>query len=240
MAFCRQRDFRDQKVTTSASILAALVALGVASCSSANPPVAETRANLRVIDSAQTAPSWNLTADSVITYRIEVPTPRGRDTLIDVVTPLPILIGDSLVVGLRIATKSEDEAERRLFRFRISSGDLDIWPLPPDVWGYYNDVVPSPDGRYLAYVADSDSGTVGVVRELETGREILRGGRGGGCDCDVDLNHARWFPPDSFEIAVAHRDTQGDWHIIAGRASTRSLTVTRVAKEPGWHAQPPH
>jgi hypothetical protein len=108
------------------------------------------------------------------------------------------------------------------------------------VWPYYHDVVLSPDGRYIAYVADEDSGTVGVIRALGTGGEIVRAGAGGGCDCDVDLNHARWFAPDSFEIAVAHTHTGGGWQVIAGRASTKTTSVTRVATEPQWHEQPPH
>jgi hypothetical protein len=173
--------------------------------------------------------------DSVMVYTVEVRTSGGRDTLTDVLTPLPIVVGDSLVVGLRLNRTGQDEAGRLLFRRQLASDSTETWPLPSDVWFYYHDVVPSPDGRYFAYIAREGFGTVAVVRELETGREIVRGGAGGGCECDVDRNHARWFAPDSFEIAVYHIDP--GWQIVAGRASTRTAAVTRLEQEPAWHEQ---
>jgi WD40 repeat protein len=218
-----------------ATLSATVLTLVTASCSSPNSAADLTITQVRVIDSALTAPSWNLMADSVVAYRIAVGTPTSQDTLTDVLTPLPILVGDSILIGLRLSRSSEDAAHRHLFRRRLSPERLETWPLPSDVWSFYNDVAVSPDGRYFAYVAGGDSGTVALVRELETGREILRGGAGGGCDCDVDKNHARWFAPDSFEIAVAHIHTERGWQIVAGRASTRSLSVTAVENEPEWH-----
>jgi hypothetical protein len=168
-----------------------------------------------------------------MTYRVEVRDGTRRDTLNDVLEPLPIVVGDSLIMGLRL---NRDHAARVLFRFRVSSSALEVWSLPSDVWDVYHDIVVSPNGQYFAYVGMGDSGTVAVVREVGTNVEIARGASGGGCECDVDLNHARWFAPDSFEIAVAHTHTDpGGWKLVAGRASERRASVSTLRQEPEWH-----
>lgn len=222
----------------------AIIPLGILALSlaCAAPDSTRDRATepMRVIDSSLTAPSWNTMSDSVVTYRLEVRSAGTLDTLTAIVTPLPVLVDDSLIVGLRVTSRNGDQSERQLFRHNLSSGRLESWALPADVWAYYHDVVPSPNGRYFAYVASSDSGTVAVIRELGTGREVRRAGAGGGCDCDVDRNHARWFAPDSFEVAVDHTHTGRGWEIVAARASGQGLSITQVDKEPEWHASRTH
>jgi hypothetical protein len=103
----------------------------------------------------------------------------------------------------------------------------------------FHDIVPSLDGRYFAYVAEdttlSAQGAYAVVREIGTGRLVFSSTTRGGCDCDVDMNHARWLAPDSFEIAISLIDEPGGWEIVAGRASLRRFHVDRVPKEPVWH-----
>ena len=78
-------------------------------------------------------------------------------------------------------------------------------------------------------------GTYAVVRSLANGEIVARGPGGGGCDCDEDFNHARWFPPDSFEIAVAHTNTKGGWERVSGKASARRIHVDTLTDEPDWH-----
>jgi hypothetical protein len=201
----------------------------------ASPPASPSTVAIRVVDSTSTSPGWDPMSDEVTVYRVEVGTGERRDTIADVLAPLPIISGDSLIVGLRLRRHGTNDAYRVLFRRRATASTLETWALPPDVWYLAHDVVPSPDGRHLAYVGQDDRGTVAVVRELRTGLEVARGGEGGGCNCDVDTNHARWFAPDSFEIAVAHTATDRGWRIVAGRASTRRVHVTTLSKEPKWH-----
>jgi hypothetical protein len=195
---------------------------------------------LRVVDSLE-APGWNAMADASTIYRVEARGARGVRLVDSVLAPLPIVVDDSLLIGLRLSVSGagdEREGERRLFRLHLASGRLEIWSAPSDAWYVALDVVPSPDGRYVAYVADDTGrgGTHAAVRELATGALVLRGPGGGGCDCDVDMNHARWFAPDSFEIAVAHTaDDGGGWHRIAGRASARRFRTDTLSKEPSWH-----
>ncbi|HEX9607561.1 MAG TPA: hypothetical protein VF962_10045, partial [Gemmatimonadaceae bacterium] len=78
-------------------------------------------------------------------------------------------------------------------------------------------------------------GTYGIVRDLKTGQIVIRGPGGGGCDCDEDFNHARWFAPDSFEVAVAHTNTGGGWQRLSGVASARRIHVDTLSDEPDWH-----
>jgi hypothetical protein len=219
-----------------AAVSAILVSL--TACQGEEVPASAAGMIVHVLDSALTAPSWNPMADSVNTYRIAVAT-RGRgDTIVDVLAPLPTVVGDSAIVGVQLV-RDDGEAGRALFRWSPSRPGLETWPVPTDAWYVYEDIVPSPDGRYFAYVGSDDSGTVAIVRELGTGAEVIRGGAGGGCDCDVDLNHARWFAPDSFEIAVAHTATDRGWLLLAGRASTPRVSVSRLGSEPDWHQRPP-
>jgi hypothetical protein len=75
-----------------------------------------------------------------------------------------------------------------------------------------------------------------MVRDLATREVVVKGPGGGGCDCDEDFNHARWFAPDSFEIAVAHTSNDsGLWQRISGKASSRRIHVDTLRDEPDWH-----
>ena len=199
--------------------------------------VAEEQTTLAIVDSAF-SPSWDATEDSGLVYRVEVSSAAGVDTLPDVIAPFPVVVGDTLVVGLIQVSEDSSAPQRKLFRFRPGQGPLERRPLPPDVWAFLRDFVISPDGRYAAYVAEDplpgNLGTFAVVRDLETGEVVSRGPAGGGCDCDVDANYARWIPPDSFEIAVSHAATGAGWQRVSGRASTRRVHVDTLAREPEW------
>lgn len=184
------------------------------------------------------APSWDATEDSGLVYRLEISSRSGIDTIADVITPFPVIVGDSLVVGLIQVSEDSSAPQRKVFRFRPGMHPLERRPVPPDVWAFLHDFVISPDGRYAAYVAEDplpgDLGTFAVVRDLVTGEVVARGPSGGGCDCDVDANYARWIPPDSFEIAVSHANTGAGWQRVSGRASTRRVHVDTLAREPEW------
>lgn len=198
---------------------------------------AEERTTLAIVDSAF-APSWDATEDSGLVYRVEVSSAAGVDTVTDVIEPFPVVVGDTLVVGLIQVSEDSSAPQRKLFRLRPGQDPLERRPLPPDVWAFLRDFAISPDGRYAAYVAEDplpgNVGTFGVVRDLITGVVIARGPAGGGCDCDVDGNYARWIPPDSFEIAVSHAATGAGWQLVSGRASTRRMHVDTLAREPEW------
>jgi hypothetical protein len=193
-------------------------------------------ASIAVIDSAF-APSWDATEDSGLVYRVEVTSSQGVDTIRDVIAPFPVLASDTLVVGLIQVSEDSSAPQRKVFRLRPGTA-LHTQAIPPDVWAFFHDFVFSPDGRYVAYVAEDplpgDLGTFAIVRDLASGEIIARGPSGGGCDCDTDSNYARWIPPDSFEIVVSHAATNAGWQRVSGRASTRRIHVDTLAREPDW------
>jgi hypothetical protein len=196
------------------------------------------RTRINVLDSTFTQ-SWQMMQDTGLVYRIEVISPLGADTIRDVIPPAPVVVGDTLVIGLMQASEDSSTPQRQFFRLRLGQHRIETTPLPADVWSSYQDVLVSPDGRYIAYVGEDtmpeNPGTYGVVRNLATGAVIAKGPGGGGCDCDEDFNHARWFAPDSFEIAVAHTNTKAGWQRIAGNATARRVHVDTLSEEPDWH-----
>jgi hypothetical protein len=198
----------------------------------------ESRARIHVLDSTFTQ-SWQTMQDTGVVYRIEVVSPLGADTIRNVIPPAPVVVGDSLVIGLVQVSEDSSTPQRQIFRVRLGQHRIETRPIPSDVWPSYQDVLVSPDGRYVAYVGEDTTpenpGTYAVVRNLSTGETILKGPGGGGCDCDEDFNHARWFPPDSFEIAVAHTSTKAGWQRVSGKASARRTHVDTLTDEPDWH-----
>jgi hypothetical protein len=197
-----------------------------------------TTTRIQVIDSSYTE-SWEPMEDTGTVYRIAVITPIGADTIRNVIPPAPIIIGDTLVIGLVQVSEDSSTPQRQIFRLRLGQHRVETNPIPDDVWGSYQDILFSPDGRYVAYVGEdttpANPGTYAIVRDLKSGAIVVRGPGGGGCDCDEDLNHARWFPPDSFEIAVAHRNSGGGWQRFSGRASASRVHVDTLSDEPDWH-----
>ena len=198
----------------------------------------ESNARIRVLDSTYTQ-SWEPMEDTGTVYRIEVVSPLGADTIRNVIPPAPIVVGDSLVLGLLQISEDSSTPARQIFRLRLGRHRVETSPLPEDVWSSYQDVLISPNGRYVAYVGQdttpTNPGTYGIVRDLATREVVVKGPGNGGCDCDEDFNHARWFAPDSFEIAVAHTSTGSGWQRISGKASARRIHVDTLTDEPDWH-----
>jgi hypothetical protein len=193
---------------------------------------------IRVLDSTYTQ-SWEPMEDTGTVYRIEVVSPLGADTIRNVIPPAPIVIGDSLVVGLVQVSEDSATPQRQIFRLRLGQHRVETSPLPDDVWSSYQDILISPNGRYIAYVGEdttpANPGTYGIVRDLASREVVIKGPGNGGCDCDEDFNHARWLSPDSFEIAVAHTNSNSGWQRISGKASARSIHVDTLRDEPDWH-----
>lgn len=217
-------------------LLVGAAAIGAGACNRNDDDASRTRIN--VLDSTFTQ-SWQMMQDTGLVYRIEVISPAGADTIRDVIPPAPVVVGDTLVIGLIQASEDSSTPQRQFFRLRLGQHRIETTPIPADVWSSYQDVLVSPDGRYIAYVGEDtmpeNPGTYGVVRSLATGAVIAKGPGGGGCDCDEDFNHARWFPPDSFEIAVAHTNTKAGWQRLAGNATARRVHVDTLTEEPDWH-----
>jgi hypothetical protein len=193
---------------------------------------------IRILDSTYTQ-SWEPMEDTGTVYRIEVVSPLGADTIRNVIPPAPVVVGDSLVIGLVQVSEDSATPQRQIFRLRLGQHRVETSPIPQDVWSSYQDILISPNGRYVAYVGEdttpSNPGTYGIVRDLATHEVVIKGPGNGGCDCDEDFNHARWFAPDSFEIAVAHSNSNSGWQRVSGKASPRRIHVDTLRDEPDWH-----
>ena len=198
----------------------------------------ESNTRIRILDSTYTQ-SWEPMEDTGTVYRIEVLSPLGADTVRNVIPPAPIVVGDSVVIGLVQLSEDSSTPQRHIFRLRIGRHRVETSRIPEDVWSSYQDVLISPNGRYIAYVGEdttpANPGTYGIVRDLATREVVIKGPGNGGCDCDEDFNHARWFPPDSFEIAVAHTKSGAVWQRISGKASAARIHVDTLTDEPDWH-----
>jgi hypothetical protein len=198
----------------------------------------ESSTRIRVLDSTYTQ-SWEPMEDTGTVYRIEVVSPLGADTIRNVIPPAPIVVGDSLVIGLVQVSEDSATPQRQVFRLRLGQHRVETSPIPHDVWSSYQDILISPNGRYIAYVGEdttpANPGTYGLVRDLATREVVIKGPGNGGCDCDEDFNHARWFTPDSFEIAVAHTNSNSGWQRISGKGSARRIHVDTLRDEPDWH-----
>ncbi|MGH7602446.1 MAG: hypothetical protein ACRENK_00455 [Gemmatimonadaceae bacterium] len=224
----------DRREALLCCIVGAVGAAGA--CSGSGDEENQTRIN--VLDSAFTQ-SWQTIQDTGVVYRIEVISPLGTDTVRNVIPPAPVVVGDTLVIGLVQVSEDSSTPQRQIFRERLGQHRIETSPIPPDVWPSYEDVLISPNGRYIAYVGEDSTpenpGTYAVVRDLKSGAIVVKGPAGGGCDCDEDFNHARWFAPDSFEIAVAHTNTKAGWERLSGVASTKRIHVDTLSDEPDWH-----
>jgi hypothetical protein len=198
----------------------------------------ESNTRIRVLDSTY-AQSWAPMEDTGTVYRIEVVSPLGADTIRNVIPPAPIVVGDSLVIGLVQVSEDSATPQRQIFRLRLGQHRVETSRIPEDVWSSYQDILISPNGRYIAYVGEdttpSNPGTYGIVRDLASREVVIKGPGNGGCDCDEDFNHARWFAPDSFEIAVAHTNSNSGWQRISGKASAQRIRVDTLRDEPDWH-----
>ena len=222
-------------------IRAALIAVGAAAVvasGACNRDDDSATTHITVLDSTYTS-SWAPMEDTGTVYRIAIVSPLGADTIRNVVPPAPVIIDDTLVLGLVQASEDSSTPQRQIFRLRLGQHRVETTPIPEDVWPSYQDVLISPDGRFLAYVGEdttpANPGTYAIVRDIKSGKIVVRGPGGGGCDCDEDFNHARWIAPDSFEIAVAHSNTNGGWQRFSGRASVARVHVDTLNYEPDWH-----
>jgi len=222
-------------------VVVILIGAGAAIASGACVNAGDTNGSntrINILDSVSTE-SWAPMEDTGTVYRIEVISPLGADTIRNVIPPAPVVVGDTLVMGLVQVSEDSSTPQRQLFRLRLGTHRVETSPIPNDVWPSYQDVLISPDGRYLAYVGEDtipeNPGTYGIVRELATRSVAIKGPGGGGCDCDEDFNHARWLAPDSFEIAVAHTNRSAGWERISGKASAGRFHVDTLSDEPDWH-----
>jgi hypothetical protein len=189
---------------------------------------------LRVIDSS-TVESCD--REGMTVWRLEAQSGTRRDTLRRIMQPLPVVVSESLVHGLLAARRV---CEVRLFEYNGNTGRITLNHLPADAWAYFTDVSPSPDGRYLLYLATTTRGEEALaIRRWPAAAVVLEGPWRNGCECDVDRHHACWVSADSFELGtrIGLRDR---YERVSGSVSARRIHVdTLVAPPTYWHPKAP-
>jgi hypothetical protein len=208
--------------------LAAATLLVAAACSMQdhNPPKAiawQAAGMSNILD-------WS--GESIPARRIEVMWGSQRDTIVGVLDPPLILVGDTVLLGVRGESASDG---RYLFSFGSRRGKLHDFPFPAEIVYNFHDVAISPDGRYWLYLAydSTQHSEYLAVREWPLGEVVIRSGPVPMCECDVDRHHAHWVTADSFELATLV-DTTG-WQRVAGSVSRRLTEVDTIHGAPNWH-----
>jgi len=214
------------------TILVASTIVLTAACASGRPqPDTTETLRLTPIDSAWSQHPWNAMADGIYTYRIEVASSTHRDTLSNVISPMPFLAGPSMVVGFLLDTVAEDRVS---FRYEAGSRRPKRASLPSDIRYNFHDVALSPDGNYLLYLASDSVGNEWTsVRHWPDGEIVFTGPRQAACECDVDLHHARWISPDSFQVAT--RVGRPEWAVLTATLPGSGFHIDTVSGEPAWH-----
>ena len=200
-------------------------------CRSADRQAAGAVVQAAVVDSVRRKAWWS-NDDSMFAYLFEIRTTAARDTVRDVIAPLPKIAGDTVVIGLTV----DDTAEhgRSIFVFDARRRRVQHEPFPSDAWPGLTDFSISPDGEHLLYTTwvSHPMGEVAVIRRRPSGEIVVTGPRWPLCECDSDLHHARWVTADSFEIASG---AMGVWERVSGSISRHSLHRDTLRAEPQWH-----
>jgi hypothetical protein len=187
--------------------------------------------SLRLLDSATVGESCE--GEGLQVWRIEVRSPSKSDTLVNIIEPWPVLVGDTALFGV---AATPDGCTRRLFHYTPQTGRNTSFPLPVGMWHYFSDVSVSLDGRYVLYLRmDTLGRETAVVTRWPTGPTLVRGPFRDGCECDVDRHHAHWVTPDSFELAT-HLGRGDLYERVSGSVRARRVHLdTLKTTDQYWH-----
>ncbi len=193
---------------------------------------AERRESLswRVIAQGSVAVESVLT-DSVTASTIEVRGGGRVDTVRNVTPPWPLIVGDSMIVGIVWANGKDD---RSFFRAMPRAGAPVILDAPGDINVYFTDISISPDAHSVLYMGyDSTLWHPVIVRRWPGGEILVRSDSTPNCECDIDFHHAHWVTTDSFEFATMVDTAR--WQRVAGSATSRRFHIDTILGEPHWH-----
>lgn len=154
-------------------------------------------AQLALVDSARYE-NENGTYDGFL-CRVAVRSGGRVDTIPGVVTDaLPVLVGDTAVVGLR----SDRDLAVGLFRYDVRTRQVRDLPRPAG-WAPFGAPALAPDGRHVAWVgADSATWSYGAVARVADGAVVYRGPTVGSRETDARVDDVRWTGPTQFEIRI--------------------------------------
>lgn len=158
-------------------------------------------------------------------HRVRVLDSARVDTLRGVLTgETPMLLGDSAIVGIR---QQDDRAvglfyyDRRLHRIRNIA--------PPPEWMAYATPALSPDGRFVAYLAQNSEGRgYGAVAAVPSMRVVYRAAPVTMLETDAGVEHISWTDATHFEIMISLTVATGGEQRIRGTVTPLSVQVDTV------------
>ena len=112
--------------------LVGAAAIAAGACNNTGDDANRTRIN--VLDSTFTE-SWQMMQDTGLVYRIEVISPAGADTIRDVIPPAPVIVGDTLGIGLVRAAEDSSPQERQFCRLGLVHQPHEAAPAPAEGGG---------------------------------------------------------------------------------------------------------
>ncbi len=177
---------------------------------------------------ADSVPYANELTDGVL-HRVVVRTPTHVDTLPDVLAAAPpVVVGDSLVLGIR----AEENLVVGLYAYDVRTRRTRRLPAPPD-WVPHAVPELAPDGRHVAYLAQSPTGAGhGVVATVPDGRVIYRGPPATMLETDAGVDGIRWEAADRFEIRLDLTYQVGGTQRLRGTLSPLRVVVDTVRPAP--------
>jgi hypothetical protein len=147
------------------------------------------------------------------------------DTLPDLLTSLdPIITSDGLIHGIAMAA---DGRATRGFDYNPQIRKLTVFPLPPDLNGWFHEVRLNADATFVAYVAHVKSGqTWAVIRSWPDLSPVARTAASEGFPSDVGYDLVEWLGPTRFRIS--YRISSGPSIVVEGRSRSGAMKVDTV------------
>ena len=177
-----------------------------------------------VVALGDSAPYENDMTSGVL-HRVVVRAAGRTDTIPGVlVAQLPIVVGDSVVHGLR----AEDERVLGPFAYDVRARRVRLLPTPPD-WVPHAAPQLAPDGRHVAYLAQAPSGAgYAAIARVPDGGVVLRGPAATMRETDAGVDAIAWTDPLHVEVRIDLSAVTGGTQRVRGTVTPPTLVVDTV------------
>lgn len=132
-------------------------------------------------------------------FKVEVTSPRGVDTIPDVLTfDPPVVTPDGLLHGPTYTTGGD---YRSIYSYNPRTRELSHEPLPEDARRWDSEVKLSSDATHIAYVGYDSTGSLGIVRSWPAAKIVLTTKSAPQPGGDYSFNAVWWETADSVEFS---------------------------------------